>query len=470
VRLRVRRLFRATSLSERFMLASLVVMVAGTLGVGWWIAGQIEGDVIHQSATTTALYVDSFIRPRVEELGETRDLSPASTSALGRLLKDTPLGQQIVAFKIWDSSGRVLYSTDPTTIGQTYPMHEQLAKAWRGQVAAEISDLREAENAPQKRIRPRLLEIYSPVRLGNSDRIVAVAEFYQTVDNLQGDIRASQWRGWLLVGTVMLVTYLLLAVFVRKTTEATEELNERIRRAAARATTSNERFLRRVSAELHDGPIQDLGFALLRIDHVMARSEVSDLAGDGAEPGRAQSQGYRPQENDQCHGDLVDIKAALQRALHEIRGISRGLGLPQLTELTVAEIVRRAVRDHERRTGTGVQLDLRAVPDHAPLSVKITLYRLLQEALNNAYRHAGGTGQRVRVANEGGLLCIEVSDQGPGFDTRLIETWDQHLGLAGMRERVESLGGRFQIVSVPEQGTRVIARLPIAEMESRRDR
>jgi signal transduction histidine kinase len=268
----------------------------------------------------------------------------------------------------------------------------------------------------------------------------------------------------------MLVTYLLLAVFVRKTTEATEELNERIRRAAARATTSNERFLRRVSAELHDGPIQDLGFALLRIDHVMARSEVSDLAGDGAEPGRAQSQGYRPQENDQCHGDLVDIKAALQRALHEIRGISRGLGLPQLTELTVAEIVRRAVRDHERRTGTGVQLDLRAVPDHAPLSVKITLYRLLQEALNNAYRHAGGTGQRVRVANEGGLLCIEVSDQGPGFDTRLIETWDQHLGLAGMRERVESLGGRFQIVSVPEQGTRVIARLPIAEMESRRDR
>ena len=237
MRLRVRRLFRATSLSERFMLASLVVMVAGTLGVGWWIAGQIEGDVIHQSATTTALYVDSFIRPRVEELGETRDLSPASTSALGRLLKDTPLGQQIVAFKIWDSGGRVLYSTDPTTIGQTYPMHEQLAKAWRGQVAAEISDLREAENAPQKRIRPRLLEIYSPVRLGNSDRIVAVAEFYQTVDNLQGDIRASQQRSWLLVGAIMLVTYLLLAVFVRKTSQTTEELNERIRRAAARATT-----------------------------------------------------------------------------------------------------------------------------------------------------------------------------------------------------------------------------------------
>ena len=465
MRLRARYMLRASSLSERFMLASLVVMVVGTIGVGWWIAGQIESEVIHQAAATTALYVDSFIRPHIEELSETSDLSPTSTSALGRLLKDTPLGQQIVAFKIWDSAGRVLYSTDPTTVGQTYPMHEPLARAWRGQVAAKISDLEEAENAPQKRIRPRLLEIYSPVRLGNSDRIVAVAEFYQTVDNLQRDIRASQQRGWLLVGTIMLVTYLLLAAFVWKTSEATEELHERIRRAAARATTSNERFLRRVSAEMHDGPIQDLGFALLRIDHVMAHAEVSDLAGDCAEPDRAPSQGCDCQDSDQCHGDLVDIKASLQRALREIRGISRGLGLPQLAELTVAETVRRAVRDHERRTSTSVELNLAALPDQAPTSVKITLYRLLQEALNNAYRHAGGVGQGVRVFKEAGLLRVEVSDQGPGFDTRLVENWDQHLGLAGMRERVESLGGRFQIVSVPAGGIRVIARLPIAQRE-----
>jgi signal transduction histidine kinase len=147
-----------------------------------------------------------------------------------------------------------------------------------------------------------------------------------------------------------------------------------------------------------------------------------------------------------------------------MRAISTGLGLPQLANLSLHETVIRAVRAHERRTGSQVELELTAGPEQAALPVKITIYRVIQEALNNAYRHAEGANQQVKMFLDGDLLAVEVSDQGPGFVVQPSAALDGHLGLAGMRERVESLGGYFSVKSEIGKGTRVMARLsPQAE-------
>jgi signal transduction histidine kinase len=223
-----------------------------------------------------------------------------------------------------------------------------------------------------------------------------------------------------------------------------EELHERVRRAAARTTALNERFLRRISAELHDGPVQDLALALLQSDH-------GSIDGD--------------QIGAQRETTSVGVHESLSHALQEIRAISAGLGLPQLNELTLATTVQRVIRAHERRTHTKVALVLDSLPDQVPLPVKITLYRLVQEALTNAYRHAGGAGQQVRVSYDGTHLEIRVSDEGPGFDITENGEWDEHLGIVGMRERVESLGGSFRVESMPGHGTTVIARLSPQPLE-----
>ena len=118
------------------------------------------------------------------------------------------------------------------------------------------------------------------------------------------------------------------------------------------------------------------------------------------------------------------------------------------------------MRTHERRTGTRVALEMDAVPQQAALPLKITVYRLLPEALNNAFRHANGAGQQVRVVSQDDQIVIEISDRGPGFDAGQASGWNGHLGLSGMRERVESLGGRFKIESEIGQGTRIRANLP----------
>lgn len=439
--------------SQRFMLASLMILVVGMAGIGWWVGRQIEDGVVHQIALNTALYVSSIVEPNLQELADGDRILPEHAAMLTRLLQENGLGQKITTVKVWDKQGRVVYATDPGAQGLVFPIDASLARALRGWVASEISVLDEPENQFDRDRGVRRLETYSPVRRAGSDQVIAAVEFYQAVDSLERDIAAAQRNSWLVVGIVTIGMYLLLAGFVRYASDTMQrqhsanlQLHDRVRRAARRGAALNERFLRRISAELHDGPAQDLGVALLRLEQLQPKTE--SVSGNG----NAHSNG---------HADFRLIKTSLLHALQEIRAISAGLGLPELENVSLAEAVTRAVRTHERRTGTDVTLTLSPLPDYALLSVKITVYRIVQEALTNAYRHANGSDQRVQVSFARHQLNVIVSDGGPGFDNTQAAEWDEHLGLVGMRERVESLGGVFRIESQAGQGTRVMAYLPL---------
>jgi signal transduction histidine kinase len=124
-------------------------------------------------------------------------------------------------------------------------------------------------------------------------------------------------------------------------------------------------------------------------------------------------------------------------------------------------VLRLAARNHERRTATYVRCELEDFPQHVPGPIKACLYRFAQEALNNAYRHAGGRGQTIRGKYRGDTMEVEVADTGRGFVPDTVIT-GRHLGLLGMRERIASLGGTLAIDSVPGSGTRVVARFKLA--------
>jgi signal transduction histidine kinase len=454
------------SLIQRFTIVSFVIMIFGIVGIGWWVGEQIKIGVIKESAVTAALYMDSFIAPNLQELGSVKAISPKQISVLNDLLRETDLGQRIVAFKVWDEQGNILYSKGPSLFSDVFPNSSDQARVWQGEVVARINDSFAERRLEEQKFNSRLLQIYSPVRLSGTNQVIAVAEFYQKVNTLEDDITSAQRRSWFVVGTIMIVIYLLLVGFVRwadntigrqeieltyQVTQLTEllaqnnELHQRVQRAAANATELNERFLRRISADLHDGPTQELGLALLRLDRVMSQNEVCRLK----------------DPNLTCNEQLPVIQTSLQQALLEMRAIAAGFGLPQLEGLTPEELLKRVVRSHEQRTGTKVMLSLDNLPDQTDLPIKITVYRVIQEALNNAHRHAGGIGQQVRVKNEVNYMLIEVSDQGPGFDVDKSIDWEEHFGLLGMRERVESLGGLFNIESETGRGTRVIAQIPL---------
>jgi signal transduction histidine kinase len=207
-----------------------------------------------------------------------------------------------------------------------------------------------------------------------------------------------------------------------------------------RSAETHEAFLRRVGSELHDGPAQLIAFALLRLDALSPN-------GDGT-PNRA---------------DYEGIKAALSDSLADIRSISAGLILPELESVSPAEVLRLAALNHERRTGTRVTCEIENLPLQLSPTLKSSLYRFTQGALNNAYQHAGGVGQTVRGTHRDGVVEIAISDNGKGFDPASQNGKDTRLGLIGMRDRITSLGGTFDLSSSPGAGTRVTARFETGE-------
>jgi signal transduction histidine kinase len=458
--------FTRRSLSNQFLVASFPVLLIGMLLIGSWMGRQIEESAAYRIGGVTGMYVDSFIAPHVQSLTANEDLSAEDRAALNQILTTPPLSEKIVALKIWRPDGRVLYSNTQALIGRTFPIGEGLRVALSGDVHSELSDLTQYENEFERDKWSRLIETYVPLHANGAGTVVAAAEFYHSPERWTLESRAAQRQSWLLVAAIVAGMYLLLFALVRrgsKTIDAqqdelnnkvaqltslitqNEQLHDRVRRAAGRTAALNEVFLRRISADLHDGPGQDLGLALMQFESVGNTCMICP----GKDDGRFSSS-----------EEFKVIRMAMQSALTDLRAISAGLQLPEIDRLSPCEITARAVRDYERKTGASVTRESKSGTEPMSLSVKITLYRVLQEALVNGFRHAGGVGQHVDVRTEGQRLLVQISDCGQGFDPSKAAS-DGHMGLAGMRERIEILGGSFDLQSMPGKGTHIRVTLPL---------
>lgn len=454
---RLSALWQRQSLCRQFIILTGTIFITGMTVTGAWMASRIEVGVTQNTAASTALYFESVVAPLVQTLAKEKDISADKKQLLSRLISDTALGRRVVSFKIWGPGGLVLYATDADLIGKHFPPTSKLQQAWRGQVAASFDDLGDEENERERSGGQPLLEIYAPLRAQNSDRIIAVAEFYERAEQLKTDIFDAKREAWLIIAAIAVCAIAALFGLVgrasrtierqiadlRRLLAQNEELRMRVEHSSQRVSEINERYLRELGSDLHDGPAQHIGLALLRLD-ALGRSPASIKSSK--------------QQNGPA-ADIATIRTALRDALNEIRNISAGLVLPELNRLSVGETLEAAVRDHTRRTNTEVKADLPPLRGAAIHPIKTTAFRFVQEALNNATRHAGAAGQAVTAHDEGGFVVIEVSDKGGGFDPRAL-TENSKLGLAGMRERVESVGGELTINSRPGAGTHLKAKLP----------
>jgi len=455
------RMLERFSFTWQFIVLSFVILVGGMVTIGIWISSAVEQAVVNRTAGVTALYVDSFVSPLVQGLSEGGELSPAQRAELGRLITGTSLGEHAVSFKVWSPQGEIIYSPNPELIGRTFAVDGHLKEALNGEVVSVISDLTEQENEYERSRWDTLIETYAPVRSEGSGAVFAVSEFYQLPGALQAEIRSAQIRGWLIVGIATLVMYVLLVGMVRRASttismqrsELLENLNElrealddnrrlqaRVSKAAARTTTLNERFLRRVSADIHDGPAQDVSLALLRVEGI---AEGFDGNGRGSVE------------------DVKRLRSALSSALTELRAISHGLRAPSVEDLTPRQAARRAVTDYERMSGESVTFEVQGESLAGSPPVNITVYRVVQESLANSFKHARSASRRVDVASTDSQVEILISDTGAGFDLAGVSS-GKTLGLVGMRERVELLGGTFTVTTRPGSGTEVGASLPLA--------
>lgn len=450
---------KSLSLAAQFALAGGIVMVLSMMLVGRLVAGRIEDGVVRNTALASAQYIDSIIAPLSQDLAESDTLSPGAGRALEELFQNSSLGERVVSFKLWKPGGLVVEASDETIRGKTFAVSPALSRALNGEVSATFEDLNDEEDRGEDALGLPLLEIYSPIREVWSGRIIGVAEFYEVATQLERDLAAARTNAWLAVAVIFSAIGVLLYLIVlggsrtidrqrqaltarmedlRALSEHNRILRERVQGAAARSAAMNDQALRRFAADLHDGPAQLLGFAALRLD------KLRDATGDTEE--------------------LDLIERAVKDAIREVRTISRGISLPDIATRGVCEIVQGVADAHAARTGTRVDVTCEVAQGCAlSTAIKICLYRFVQEGLSNAWRYADAQGQEVRLTCDSARLCLAVRDRGPGFAARPANPDSAGgMGLSGLQDRVESLGGTFLTRNRPDGGAELVMELEIA--------
>jgi signal transduction histidine kinase len=194
--------------------------------------------------------------------------------------------------------------------------------------------------------------------------------------------------------------------------------------------------------------------------------ELHDIVGHSVSVMTVQASGVRRRlrpEQEEEHEALLAVERTGREALAEMRRVVGALRDPEdAPALAPQPSLSRveALVDHARETGLPVDLDIEGEPVPLPAGVDLTAYRLVQEGLTNAIKHAAARHADVRVRYDGDHVEIEVSDDGRGGSVDAARNGGGH-GLVGIRERVSIFGGELEAGPRAEGGFRLRARLPV---------
>jgi signal transduction histidine kinase len=156
------------------------------------------------------------------------------------------------------------------------------------------------------------------------------------------------------------------------------------------------------------------------------------------------------------------IKEMLNQVEKHLRRYSHELRPTILDDLGWIPAVRFLADGISKRANLPIHIEA-TNPERLPSAIETILYRIVQEALTNAVKHAKAGNVWIRARRENALLCCSIRDDGAGFDIRQVQKTPQRkgLGLIAMRERVAAVGGTLQIDSGPGRGTELFVRIPL---------
>ncbi|HEX4518270.1 MAG TPA: ATP-binding protein [Gaiellaceae bacterium] len=212
--------------------------------------------------------------------------------------------------------------------------------------------------------------------------------------------------------------------------------------APVQAAETLKRKLMRLALDVHDGPMQNLaviGFSL------------GDLR-------RRMEQIVPPEHHTKLDAGMEQITEELGRVENELRGLIVALEHGTKHTLPVVEAIETEIAEFEKRTSATCELSVTGNVQTDTDSQRIALQSVTRAALANVSKHAGAKNVAVRLRGTPRTITLEVEDDGNGFDSSQ-PTKNARFGLAGMRERVELLGGKFEIASRPGGPTKVTATL-----------
>ena len=217
-----------------------------------------------------------------------------------------------------------------------------------------------------------------------------------------------------------------------------------LRRLAGRLINAQEEERRRLARELHDDLAQRL--AVFAIDVGQLEQQLVDPP-------------------DPVQEELREMKKGIVKISQDVHNLSRQLHPSILDDLGLIKAVESECTNFTRREGIEIVFNHENIPTVIPKGISLSLYRIVQEGLNNVSKHACADHISVSLKCIGDDILLSVQDDGIGFDSEEVRE-KPGLGFSSMRERVILMHGEFSIRSQPERGTVIAVRMPLTRKET----
>lgn len=203
---------------------------------------------------------------------------------------------------------------------------------------------------------------------------------------------------------------------------------------ALRILEAQEEERRRVAREIHDGPAQSMANVVMRAEFCLKLLEK--------DPAKLRE-------------ELVALQDLVRTSLQDTRKIIFDLRPMALDDLGLAAALKKFVANYKEQYGLPVEYQYFGPQKRLPPAVEVALFRIVQEALNNIYKHAQATSALVKLEVLPARVNLVVRDNGRGFDVAKVfkDPERKGYGLLGIRERVQLLNGELEIISSPGKGT-----------------
>lgn len=437
---------RRRVLLQVVLLALVVVAAVAVAGV---IAARrlAEAEAVADAATTADLLAELLVQPALQD--GLLDEDPAAVAAIDDVVREHVLaGPPVVRVKVWDPTGRVLYSDEPRLIGQTFPLGEDEREVFAVPATrAEVSDLAAPENV-YERGNEQLLETYRPVWTPSGSPLLFEAYFrYDEVTARSGQL----FRGFagITLSSLLLLVVLLLPVLWRLLDRL--NLAQRQRESLLqRAVDASAEERRRIAGTVHDGVVQDL---------VATSFAVAGAAERATAEGR-----------EQAAAELRQAAATVRSSIGGLRSLLLDIYPPRLADGGLAAAIEDLAGALRVR---GIDVRVEIAPDVARLDLNADrqrlVYRVTRECLGNVGRHSGATAVLVRltVATSAGPpptdeVVLEITDDGEGFDAErvLADPPAGHFGLQILADVAAEAGAGLALSTAPGAGTRWRLRFP----------
>jgi len=394
------------------------VATAGTLVAQRIAESFAVRDATSDTAALARVVVEPALLDAVADPG-----APATDRAAARARLDDAVAGELragsaVRMKLWAADGTVLWSDERRLVGERFPLSDEDLEALESDRSdAEVSDLDEPENRYERGHGP-LLEAYQAVHTPAGTALLF--EAYQPYDDVlarAADLRRS--FALLAFGTVAVVLALLVPclLWLLLRIRAGQRLRERL---LGRALDAESAERRRMAAELHDGPVQDVAGLALSLGAAPETREAAAVLRGAVSSLRTSMSAIRP---------AAPTRDGLGPALDDASARARAAGLE-----TVVHVPDRV--------------------DASPTAL-LAVVRFVREAVWNAVKHAGATRVEVSVTSSVAGVRVVVSDDGAGFDPAVVVDGGRsgHLGTTLLREVAEDTGGSLVLRTAPGSGT-----------------